>query len=252
MCCFSGKVDVVADTNIFARASKDNRQFLVYSMRFKSADDLAMILPIPTPKDSAEDAVKFINLQKYPTFFDDLRSGFPIPKNDSRSRGPAQGGLGGKNTALPVVEVGSFVASFVPAIKDFARLDKQFRLPDAVWEKLPQYKDFGFAVFKLKKPEKGEQQVHPMAFEFPRIDKSILFFPTVHIHDGTVPAKARFDHSLFCQVGDVAPMNWEESPGHAESFVKVKETQGIVEPQAHVYRKLMKGMFENKDVGVSG
>ena len=65
MCCFSGKVDVVADTNIFARASKDGRQFIVYSMRFKSDDDLAMILPIPTPKDSAEDAVKFINLEKY-------------------------------------------------------------------------------------------------------------------------------------------------------------------------------------------
>jgi len=30
----------------------------------------------------------------------------------------------------------------------------------------------------------------------------------------------------------------------------VKDTQGIVEPNAHVYRKLMKGMFENKDVGV--
>ena len=141
-------------------------------------------------------------------------------------------------------------ASFVPAIKDFARLDKQFRLPDGVWEKLPQYKDFGFAVFKLKKPEKGTQQVHPMAFEFPREDKKVLFFPTVHIHDGTVPAKAKFDHSLFCQAGDVPPIEWEESPGHANSFVKVKETQGIVEPNAHVYRKLMKGNFDNKDVGV--
>jgi hypothetical protein len=141
----------------------------------------------------------------------------------------------------------------VPAIKDFARLDKQFRLPNGVWEKLPQYKDFGFAVFKLKKPEKKDstEQVHPMAFEFPRMDKSILFFPTVHIHDGTVPAKAGFDHSLFCQAGDVAPMNWEESPGLADSFVKVKETQGIVDGNAHVYRKLMKGTFENKDVGVS-
>ena len=91
------------------------------------------------------------------------------------------------------------MASFVPAIKDFARLDKQFRLPDSVWEKLPLYKEFGFAVFKLKKPEKGEQKVHPMAFEFPRASKNILFFPTVHIHDGTVPAKARFDHSLFAR-----------------------------------------------------
>jgi len=40
MCCFSGKVDVVADTNIFVRASKEGRQFIVYSMRFKAGDDL--------------------------------------------------------------------------------------------------------------------------------------------------------------------------------------------------------------------
>ncbi|MBA4067567.1 MAG: hypothetical protein C0501_28440 [Isosphaera sp.] len=244
MCCFSGKVEV-AGTNIFARPGKDGRQFLVYSMRFTSAADVAMILPIPTPKDSAEDAVKFINLEKYEAFFDDMLSGFPV-KSDSRGKkddGPAAGGL-------KVVEVGKFVASFVPAVKDFARLDKQFRLPDGVWEKLPQYKEFGFAVFKLKKPEKGTQKVHPMAFEFPRADKGVLFFPTVHIHDGTVPAKARFDHSLFCQVGDVAPMNWRESPGLAESFVKVKETQGVVDGGAHVYWKQMVGVFENKDVGV--
>jgi len=249
MCCFAGKVDMVADTNIFARASKDGRQFLVYSMRFKSADETAMILPIPTPKDSAEDAVKFINLEKYPGLFADMLNAFPLPKAD---RGTKTDDVPPPKNVLAVVEVGGFVASFVPAIKDFARLDKQFRLPDGVWEKLPQYKEFGFAVFKLKKAEKkdSEQKVHPMAFEFPREDKKILFFPTVHIHDGTVPAKAKFDHSLFCQVSDTAPSGWEESPGLADTSVKVKETQGIVDGNAHLYRKLMKGTFENKDVGV--
>ena len=243
MCCFSGKVETVSDTNIFARASKDGRQFLVYSMKFKAGDDLAMILPIPTPKDSAEDAVKFINLEKYETFFDDVNAAFPEPKSDSR--GPAPGG----DKKLAVVEVGKFVASFVPTVKAFERLDKQFRLPAAVWDKLPQYADFGFAVFKLKKPEKDEQKVHPMAFEFPRDDKKVLFLPTVHIHDGTVPAKAKFDHALFCQVPE-APTGWDESPGLAESSVKVKETQGIVDPNGHIYRKVMRGTFENKDVGV--
>jgi hypothetical protein len=243
MCCFSQKVDVVADTNIFARASKDGRQFLVYSMRFKAGEDLAMILPIPTPKDSPEDAVKFISLEKYEGFFDDLRKGFPVKKDDRAPPKAAAGGLG-----LKVVEVGKFVASFVPAVKDFARLDKQFRLPDGVWEKLPRYKEFGFAVFKLKKPEKGEQKVHPMAFEFPRADKRVLFFPTVHIHDGTVPAKAGFDHSLFCQVAGEPPTRWDESPELADTFVKVKESQGIIDGNAHVYRRLMKGSFDNKDV----
>jgi hypothetical protein len=147
-----------------------------------------------------------------------------------------------------VVEVGDFVASFVPSIKDFSRLDERFRLPEGVWEKLPQYKEFGFAVFKLKKPEKGQSKIHPMAFEFPRADKKVLFFPTVHIHDGKVSEKAKFDHSLFCQVSGHAPLKWEETPELADTFVKVKQTEGIVDGNAHVYRKLMKGAFDNTDV----
>jgi hypothetical protein len=246
MCCFSGKVDVVADTNIFARSAKGGGQFIVYSMRFKADEDLAMILPIPTPKGSAEDAVKFINLEKYSDFFADLRSGFPLPRSNRDTLGSKNAPL--PKPELPVVEVGKFVASFVPSLKDFARLDQQFRLPENLWAKLPQYKEFGFAVFKLKKPEKGEQQVHPMAFEFPRRDRTVLYFPTVHIHDRTVPTRAKFDHSLFCQRGDVSVMGWEESPGLAESFVKVKETQGIVDGNGHLYRKLMRGTFANKDV----
>src|SRR5262245_50065328 len=197
MCCFSQNVDVVADTNIFARGSADGRQFLVYSMRFAAVQDLAMILPIPTPPNSPENAVRFINLEKYPDLFDDLRAGFPVPRSKNGAKSDKDDAPPKK---LAVVEVGSFVASFVPTVKDFARLDAQFRLPDGVWDKLPQYKEFGFAVFKLKKPEKGTQKVHPMAFEFPRALKDVLLFPTVHIHDGTVPAKAGFDHALFCQV----------------------------------------------------
>src|ERR1044071_3016736 len=113
MCCFSGKVEV-AGTNIFARAAKEGRQFLVYSMEFKSADDVAMILPIPTPKDSAEDAIKFINLEKYPDFFEDLLKGFPTKadRNGKKDDSPPP-----KSLELKVVEVGKFVASFVPAIK---------------------------------------------------------------------------------------------------------------------------------------
>jgi hypothetical protein len=246
MCCFSKPVDAVADTNIFARGSKDGRQFLVYSMQFKSAEDLAMILPVPTPKASAEDAVTFISLKKYETFFADLRKGFPPPR--SLAKGAKEDRGDAKPGGLAVVEVGDFVASFVPGLKDFARLDERFRLPGGVWDRLPQYKEFGFAVFKLKKPEKGASKVHPMAFEFPRADPKKLFFPTVHIHDGKVAAKATFDHSLFCQGTGDGLMHWEESPRLADSFVNVKEAAGLVDGAAHVHRKLMKGTFDNKDV----
>lgn len=243
MCCFSRKVDLVAGTNIFARGAAKGRQFLVYSMTMSAKEDLAMILPIPVPKKSKEDAVRFINLEKYPTFFVEMARPFepPPPRagGDTNSKGPKPG--------LKVVDVGSFEASFVPSVKDFARLDERFRLPADTWDKLPQYKDYGFAVFKLKS---GKKKIHPMAFEFPRAKPKTLFFPTVHIHDGKVHAKAHFDHALYCQrfgAEELDLMDWKESPQPAKLFLAVAKAEGLLVPDGHVYRKKMKGNLKNQD-----
>src|SRR5436309_2054840 len=115
MCCFSRAVDLVANTNIFARPSKDGRQFLVYAMTLSAKEELAMILPLPTPKDAKEDAVKFINLEKYADFFKDLLAGFPVTPTNSRGPKPADGS---KREPLKVVEVGSLEASLVPRVQD--------------------------------------------------------------------------------------------------------------------------------------
>jgi hypothetical protein len=243
MCCFSQKIDKVADTNIFARSANEGRQFLVYSMALSAKQDLAMILPIPVPKDSKEDAVRFINLEKYEDFFKDMRAGFPatLAAGSKAPRDP------GRAHGLAVVEVGSFEASFVPAIKDFARLDERFRLPTGVWDSLPQYKDYGFTVFKLKA---GARRIHPMAFAFPRRNPRQLFFPTVHIHDGTVHAKADFDHVLYCQFtgNEELATQWEESPQPVGLFMKIDKAQGLLEKDAHCYRKEMRGTLKNEDV----
>jgi hypothetical protein len=245
MCCFSRPVKLVADTSIFARGSKEGRQFLVYSMQLSAAEDLAMILPIPVPSESKEDAVRFINLEKYPSFFTDLRAGFPIPEAAlaTRNSGPKAAGL-----KLKVIEVGSFEASFVPTVKDFARLDERFRLPEGVWDKLPQYKDYGFAVFKLKK---GAARIHPMAFEFPRARPDQLFFPTVHIHDGKVHERAKFDHALYCQRAgndNLQITEWQESLQPAGLFMNLKNAQGLLEPDEHCYLKELRGQHRNEDI----
>jgi hypothetical protein len=243
MCCFSRAVDKVADTTIFARASKEGRQFLVYAMSLSAKEDLAMILPIPVPKAPKEDAVRFLNLEKYEDFFKDMRAGFPQPKSDDRGDSLSKGGP--PPGSLKVVEVGSFEASFVPTVKDFSRLDERFRLPAKVWDDLPQYKDYGFAVFKLKK---GAKRIHPMAFEFPRANPKKLFFPTVHIHDGKVHDKADFDHELYCQLsGEDLATKWEESPQPAGMFLKVEKAQGLLEADAHVYRMRLRGKRKNED-----
>jgi hypothetical protein len=154
---------------------------------------------------------------------------------------------------LEVVPVGDFEASFVPTEKDFSRLDERFQLPAGTWEKLPDYQDYGFAVFKLKP---GLQQLHPMSFSFPRRDGGSLFFPTVHIHDGKVHKKAEFDHVLYCQPREGEPLKfvrgsvWEESQGHARNFMKPAQTQGVVDADQHCYKRPLHGNLPNRDTVV--
>jgi len=247
MCCFSREVESVTDTKIFARDSTSPLQFLVYEMVYSSSQDLAMILPLPVPAQTPENGVRFINLEKYPTFFSALESGFPRPRSVS---GFALGGGEVKSAASPlaVVEVGSYQASFVPKVSDFSRLDERFRLPTSVWSMLPQYKNYGFAVFKLKKES---NKPHPMAFEFPRANPLQLFFPTIHIHDGQVHAKAEFDHTLYAQFSRghrIVPQLWKESPQPAGMFMNIAKCEGLLEKGAHAYKRTIHGMQKNEDI----
>jgi hypothetical protein len=247
MCCFTGVVMSVADTKIYARPSQRGRQYLVYQMKYEAKEGLAMVLPLPTPKGSPDDAVKFISLEEYDNFFADLNKGFPVPPPPRAA--PAAGAIPPEPQAppLPVIEVGSFEASFVPTVADFDRLDARFRLPDGTWDKLPAYKNFGFAVFKLKA---GNPKLHPMAFEFPRANPRAIFFPTVHIHDGEVHEAADFDHELYLQpagADDRLPRGWTESPMPAADFVDVKKAKGLVDGELHVYRRRLTGSLRNQD-----
>jgi len=243
MCCFSRRVQSVSSTRIFARGMPNGRQYLVYSMALNAPEDLAMILPIPVQAHSGERAVKFINLEGYPDFFVDLADGFRPPPSRSNKGFPT----GAAEPRLAVVSVGSFDASFVPAVKDFSRLDPRFRLPAGTWDQLPQYKNYGFSVFKLKK---GAHKVHPMAFSFPRADSHRLFFPTVHIHDGKVHETAGFDHTLYCQklgTDSFQLISWDESHAHASSFMRIPKTAGIVLADQHAYQMKIEGRRKNAD-----
>lgn len=205
-----------------------------------------MILPLPVMPKSGEKAVEFINLEGYENFFKDLEKGFPKPK--MKMRRPT-GSV--ESAKLEVVSVGSFVASYVPSVRDFFRLDARFCLPQGTWDQLPQYADYGFAVFQLKK---GAGKIHPMAFSFPSrlAEKSQIYFPTVHIHDGEVHEKEDFDHILYGQTWPKAGLSsrkgWEESPQLAVNFTEVKKSKGLLWDKGHIYRKKMNGELNNEDV----
>jgi len=137
-----------------------------------------------------------------------------------------------------------------PKNNDFSRLDERFRLPPGTWDHIPQYKNFGFAVFKLKK---DQRTIHPIAFEFPRVDRMQLFFPTVHIHDGKVHDEAEFDHTLYAQFRmghEVLKLDWTESRQPAGLFMSVNKCEGLVLKHEHVYKTIIKGNHKNEDIVV--
>lgn len=251
MCCFSRPVESVTATRIFARGfpagPESARQYVVYSMHLEAKEELAMILPLPVASGGKEEAVRFINLKGYPDFFTAMDAGFPIIRKGNWGDGLRSAGSAKAAVPLVVHDVGSFRASYVPTVADFSRLHPQFRLPGSTWEKLPQYRTYGFAVFQLKP---GAKTIHPMAFSFPRAQPKDLFFPTVHIHDGLVHPVADFDHMLYCQrnPGEKPRLRgWTESPQPASTFLEVKKTEGVVVPDEHCYRISLEGSLKNQD-----
>ena len=265
MCCFKPNPVDVFGTRIFAARRVYARQILVYSMTVSTNDDVAMILPVPVPLSAPEDSVKFINLEDYSTFFDDLQALFPSKKSRGKFQGGG-GGFGGGGT-LVVHNVGDFVASFVPAMKDFERLDERFRIDPEIWLTQQQYANYGFVVFQLKQPAQEpatdsspvfgvrrrpiQLKPHPMAFEFPlREIGQRLFFPTVHIHDGTMPAKADFDHVLYAQTSGVGRrelVHWEESDALIKSTIDMQKASHLVLADSHCYRRELRGKLPNLD-----
>jgi hypothetical protein len=189
-----------------------------------------------------------VNLEAYKAFFADLARAFPVSRAaPSFGNGPVSG-MAPAPAPLKVHDVGSFEASFVPSIADFDRLDERFRLPDRLWAALPQYREHGFAVFKLKSTGAGTRNVHPMAFEFPRRDPGTVFFPTVHIHDGEVHPRATFDHVLYLQASAEPGGDWAESAGNLGSSLVGALTEGLVALDRPGYRLPLVGVHDNQDV----
>ena len=245
MCCFSGPVKEVSATRIFARMLSPGRQGLAYQMQFAADAAVAMILPIPVLANSADDAVRFISLEGYPTMFADMYKPFAPPV----ALGPPSRSHSNAPQTLKVHAVGAFVASFAPRLADFARLDPQFRMPSGTLDRIPEYADWGFAVFQLA-ATRTPSEVHPMAFEFPTRDASRLFFPTVHVHDGAVHEHAEFRHHLYLQGAD-HDRAFHSSQRTTSHFMKPEQTHGLVDPARWLSHRRIYGKQPNRDQWVT-
>jgi hypothetical protein len=265
MCCFSIVTPIgliarlanaltppvhVSATNIFARMLSPGVQALAYSMNLDTKQPVAMILPLPVVVGSGEDAVRFISLEKHPRMFERLHDLFVFAQPAARKGGFS---LSRGMPKLVVHEVGSFIASYVPTRADFARLDERFRIPEVLFDAVPVYADYGFAVFQLTP---GKTTVHPMAMTFPTRAPDQLFFPTVHVHDGTFKPKAKFDHALYYQtarhtsVGEYVPYGSFE--GDAVAWTLPNESfEGLLEPSFAMLRRKLRARLPNADVWIA-
>jgi len=242
----------VSATNIFARRVTQDTQALAYGMDLDARQAIAMVLPLPVAPGSGEDAVTFVDLTRHPRMFQDWQRMFEAPMPLMRKGGPSLP-YGAAAKTLVVHTVGSFVASYVPTRADFTRLDPRFRMPNVLFDAVPAYSDYGFAVFQL---ETGKTTVHPMAMTFLTREPDRLFFPTVHIHDGHFKKTAKFDHALYYQtlrctgLGETTPHG--EFEGDAVGWLAPDDShEGLVVPQQAMLRRTLRQRLPNQDTWIA-
>lgn len=240
MCIFSQSVRQVSETSIFVRDLGNERHLTVYQMNAVISESTAMILPVPGTD------LTFINLEHYPQFFRILCNLFPstrLPKYSNFSRK--------LSLPLPVYELGLYEASWVPSLRDFWRLDTRFRLPALLWEELPDYGNFGFAVFQLKKGATDlTKQFQPMAYSYRPHNEHSLFFPTTHVHDGRVEPVSLYDHQFYFQLSErfsSVPIQWEIAPILPSNHLDKRYTELVAELQPIARFVLKKKMLPNAD-----
>lgn len=263
MCCFTAAAAPglfarlfqrpihVSWTRIFARMREPGVQALAYSMNLDAAASVAMVLPLPVAIGSGEAALQFIDLSAHSRMFFELQELFEF-QPVAAARGGFQVAEQPRQT-LVVHRVGSFVASYVPTRADFDRLDPRFRLPSALFDAVPHYADYGFAVFQL---EPGKSTVHPMAFTFKSRAATQIFFPTVHVHDGRFHQRALFDHALYYQTPRCREQPTTVPVGSFEGDAVAwrpagRDYAGLVVPGQPMVRRTLHGRFPNQDTWIA-
>lgn len=242
----------VSATNIFARMVAPGEQVLVYSMNIATKQPVAMILPLPIAHGADEHALRFVSLEKHPRMFVSLGGLFEFAQTAAR-KGGLRLPMPSPRQKLVVHEVGAFIASFVPSRADFDRLDERFRMPSVLFDAVPAYADYGFAVFQL---QPGRTTVHPMAMRFPTRAPDQLFFPTVHVHDGRWKPTARFDHALYYQTprrtkgGEYIPSGVFEGD-EVGWILPSADFEGMVTPGAAMLRRRLRKRRANEDTWIA-
>lgn len=191
MCMTNGPAKL-SGTRILVIAGTNGQQLTVYQNSADTETKNAMILPVPTTR-----GLKLVDMTNYKDIFSKLSKYFP-----NLSRSAYKGISLNSSDTLKVHKVGSYQASIVDSLDDFARIDSSFRLNLNVGEILKtHYPAFGFIVCQLVE---GENDYEPFAYTHQIIDGKV-FTPTRHYHgEGPPETTSDWDHEIYT-VGCVAP-----------------------------------------------
>jgi hypothetical protein len=236
---FSRPVEAVADINIFARLS-GNRQLLVVALRMSSAVDTSFIIPLPVPRETETQPVRFLDISAGLGFFPGLRSGFQ-QKSNFRERRDADADEGAPTRRYIAAE--PYEQCFVANINNFSVLEESAHFPAELSGAFSPYLDHAFAVFKLRAGH--NVRVLPMALEFETRHPGKLYFPTYRFYDGNIYPSCRFDSSLFCQHAEQS--GWDETRTVVDTFMHMEELEGVLSPNRLVQCYGLNGELPNQD-----
>lgn len=182
MCIFVAPVLRVSKTRIAVAPLSDNRQLIVYENQVSQQPGArnAMVLPVP-----AGQPVTLVDFSKYPfggNFWDDCDSLIPRAiTNNAMSFGGGFGVATKDVETLPVQRVGAYMASVVPSLADFGRLDASvFQLPKDIESILVEHYAAGFSFVVCLFT--GNVGAHPIAYTSARLPNGNCFIPTRHAH----------------------------------------------------------------------
>ncbi len=226
MCILLHGVEDIGDTKIFvAPNAKQTKQITVFKNFIKNgAPNNAIILPCPYPE-----TIEFISLENFKKFFTTCEKLFLMAPE-----------------TLFVQQLGSYIATVVPSISDFSKLDEKFVVTQDCLNLLrDEYfgKNMGFIVCQLME---GAQNYHPFGYSHKLPPK--LFLPTKH-YNGERKAFEKFNHNIYVYNGIcMSDLNYKISlyTRTAENYLELFEIG-----KCHTFYKYrISGVFRNTDIEV--
>jgi len=227
---------------MFARFEGD-RQVLAMEMRVNLPRDMALIVPLPTIPNAGRDALRLLR-PGTSALFAQLQSGFS--KSDSQNeRRERQDDLSDSGVRTRrFVEAAPYDTLYLPSMDDFGLIDNEFQLSSQLVGAFSPYRDYGFAVLKLRAA--ANARLRSIAFSFPTRDTSHLYFPTFQYRDGTVHNTVMFDVTLYAQNAEKSA--WDGTAVEAGDFMSMDDGAEVISVERTVQRRVLYGEKANEDI----